>query len=86
MPISPWAIKRPKFSDDKIHIPRPPMRHISHENHRWMECRSCQMPQVLVDMRWAGKGMRIAECTWCNLKHKVRITSFGNIRWLGIFR
>ena len=85
MPIKPWDIKRPKFDDDHIHIPRPALRVISPQNNRWMECRSCGMPQVMVDMRWAGKGVRIAECGWCHLNHKVRITSFGSIRWEGIF-
>jgi hypothetical protein len=86
LPISNWEIPRPKFSDEKIHIPRPPQLHISAKHHRWMECRNCGMPQVQVDMRWAGKGMRIVKCNWCHIQHKIRITNFGHIKWEGVFQ
>lgn len=83
MPVKSWELNRPKFSDDMIRIPRPPIRVISNKIHRWAECPMCQMPQLLVDIR---RGFQLVKCNWCSNTWKVRVTNFGRIKVEGMFQ
>jgi len=82
MPRSSWEIPRPKFTDDRIRIPRPPNQIISKAHNRWAECPVCTMPQLLVDTR--KHHLQIVACNWCKNNVKVRVTNFGRIKVEGL--